>query len=284
MNRSTLILRLLSCLAFIFAAISCDDNDSFHKKDIVQLSTKEITARVDAEFSVEVSLANREAIHSILVKKTRSGQTAADFTTVTLDVENTVFPYTFTDVVKIEDEEGIPVYSFYGLDADGNQVDATDLLLKVELVDLKRLLKFDWLQKSYTENGTEMINGSYAEFADDIYRFNDDYSWECDWGTNAFLSTLVSYCAWKYIGTAESIDSIYTIKYGLSPSWTWEKEITKYDVVQFGKKELTLKTTNAAGVEVKEVFSAVVKSSSFTPYRGANAAGYYVADCNPGSY
>lgn len=89
-------------MAFIFAVISCDDNDSIHEKDIVQPSTKEVTAQVDAEFSVEVSLANREAIHSILVKKTRSGQTAADFTTVTLDVENTVFPYTFTDVVKLK--------------------------------------------------------------------------------------------------------------------------------------------------------------------------------------
>lgn len=284
MNKSTLILRLFSCLAFVFAVMSCDDNDSFHKKDIVQLSTKEVTAEVDAEFSVDINLADKGAIHSILVKKTRSGKVAEDFITVTLDVANTVFPYTFKDVVKIEDEEGIPVYSFYGLDAAGNQVDATDLLLKVELVDLKRLLKFDWLQKSYIENGTEMINTDYSEFADDIHRFNADYSWQCDWGQNAFLGTLVSNCAWKYIGTEEKIDSIYTIKYGLSASWTWEKEITKYEVVEFGKKELSLKTTNAAGVDVKEVFSAVAKSSSFTPYRGADPNGYYVADCNPGSY
>lgn len=284
MNKSTLTLILCSCLALVIGILSCDDNDSYHKKDIVQLSTKEVTARVDDEFSVQIDLADKRTIHTIEVKKTRSGKNAEDFTPVILNVENIQFPYLFKDVVKIEDEEGVLVYSFYGLDADGNQVDATDLLLKVELVDLKRLLKFDWLHKSYTEDGVEKINTEYAEFADDIYRFNADYSWQCDWGENAFLATLVSFCAWKPIGTEERLEFIHTIKYGLSPSWTWEKEITEYEVVSFDKKELTLKTVNAKGVEVREVFSAVPRSSSFTPYRGADPAGYYVADCNPGSY
>lgn len=284
MNKNTFTLILLSCIVFIGMAISCEDNKSFHKEDIVQLSTKEVTAKVDEEFSVTVNLADKSEIHTILIEKTRSGKKAEDFTAITLNVSSTNFPYTFKDVVKIEDEEGIPIYSFYGLDANGNQIDATDLWLKVELVDLKRLLKFDWAQKSYMENGEEMITGDYAEFADDVYRFNQDYSWQCDWGQNAFLGTLVSNCAWKYIGTDNSIDSLYTIKYDLSASWTWEKAITKYEVVEFSKDELVLKTINAKGIEVREVFSAIAPSGSFTPYRGTSPAGYYVADCNPGSY
>lgn len=284
MKKSTLTSILFFCMASVIMNTSCDDNNSFQKKNKVELSTTEVTAQVDDEFSVDINLIDKANIQSIQVTKTRNGKEAEDFTPIVLNVSNMQFPYTFKDMVNIEDEEGIVVYSFSGLDANNKQIDATDLLVKIEFVDLKRLLKFDWLQKSYMENGIEMITGDYAEFADDVYRYNEDYSWQCDWGENAFLGTLVSNCAWKSIGTYERIDSLYTIKYGLSSSWTWEKEITKYEVVEFNKKELILKTINGKGIEIREVFSAIPKSSSFTPYRGANPSGYYVADCKPGSY
>ena len=107
------------------------------------------------------------------------------------------FPYTFTEEIIAGDENGILVYSFYGMDENNSVVDAADLVLTVELAQIPLLLKYDWVLASQTIKGEDTAT---PDLKDDIHRFNSDLTWQVDWGfifSSAALETLNSYCAWQ---------------------------------------------------------------------------------------
>lgn len=285
------ILMLFSCIMVISAMIiSCDDNNSYQKMDIVQLSAKKLTVKVDEELSVAITLSDQNQIKTILIEKTRDGKKAEDFIPVKLDVATIKFPYTFTDIATMEDEEGIPVYSFYGLDANGNVVDVTDLIVNIEVTQLKRLQKFDWEITAQVIAGKNIfIDDPNHEASDNTFRYNADWSWEYDWGTKVGLEVLNATCAYKIIGTENKIDSIYTISYSIFDPNT--PVVTKYKVGKLDETTLELESIqdlSAFDYSSEELvidrFVAVPQSSSFVPYRGSNPADYIIPSCNPGSY
>ena len=288
MKSKTLSMLILSCFSFILLNTSCDNNDE-HDTQLLILSTTKVTAKMNEDFSVDITLNNKESFQNIIVEKTISGKKIESYHK-TLNVAEIQFPYTFKEEVVPEDETGVVVYSFYGMTANGSQLDASDVIVSVNITQLYRLLKYDWKLASQIIQKEE-----YAEpyMKDDVYRFNEDWSWELDWGgtlSASALETLDSYCGWKMIGTDEKIDSIYMIKYNIfSPA---NAVVTKYKVISLQDEELVLESRQDLSFlpgfsdqePIQETYIAEPKSADFTPYRGSDPNSYKVEACKPGTY
>ncbi|PXV59986.1 hypothetical protein CLV62_13312 [Dysgonomonas alginatilytica] len=288
MKIKTLSMFILSCFSFILLNVSCD-NDNEQDTQMLNLSTTKVTAKVNEEFSVDITLSRKESFQKIIVEKSISGKKVETYHK-TLNVAEMQFPYTFKEEVVPEDEKGVVVYSFYGVGADGARLDASDVIVSVNITQLYRLQKYDWKLASQIIQKEE-----YAEayMKDDVYRFNEDWSWELDWGTTlstSALETLDSYCGWKMIGTDEKIDSIYMIKYNIfSPS---NAVVTKYKVIRLQDEELVLESRQDLSFlpgfsnqePIQETYIAEPKSADFKPYRGSDPNSYKVEACKPGTY
>ncbi len=265
-----------------------DDNDT--KDVLLTLSSYEESVKIGDVVSVQLSLSNPEKFSQVLIKKSISGKEVSSYKKE-LNVADEVFPYTFTEEVVSGDEDGIVVYSFYGLDPNGFIADASDLVLTVDLAELPLLLKYDWQLVQQTIQGEDFAT---PDLKDDLYRFNPDLTFEMDWGTilsTAQLETLNACCAWDVDRTGEKVDSLYMIKYNIFQPNT--PMITKYRVVKLADREMVLESRqdlSALGPEfstdeiVTETYSPVSKTDDFTPYRGQNPDSYFVEACNPGTY
>ena len=85
----------------------------------------------------------RKVFSKIVVKKSISRKEVVDYKKE-LNVKDIEFPYTFQEEVVAGDETGVVVYSFYGMNANNLLVDASDLVLTVDLAEVPLLLKYDW--------------------------------------------------------------------------------------------------------------------------------------------
>lgn len=271
-----------------FVIMACSD-DSEKSSGCMNLSALSASVKIGDYLSVNLSLNKENEIQKIVIKKTIDGKAVASYQKE-LNVKDLTFPYTFKEEIIAGDETGVLVYSFYGLDTSGQQVDASDIVVSVELAQLPLFLKYDWGLLSQTIQGSDFAE---AYMKDDVYRFNPDMSWELDWGdikSAGALETLDSYCAWKAIMTGATVDSIYMIKYNIfSPK---SPVVTKYKVLKLENRELILESRQdlsflpgfAKDEKVTDKFQPISKSDDFTPYRGANPDSYFVESCNPGSY
>ena len=189
-------LRFCLCIPFLLGIllplfIACGD-DGGSKENTLTLSSYDEKVKTGDKISVQIVLSNPNKFSKILVKKTISGKEVSDYKKV-IDVKKDAFPYTFNENVISGDEKGIVVYSFYGLDANGRIVDASDLVLTVELAELPLLLKYDWQLVQQIIQGEDYAT---PDLKDDVYRFNPDLTFEMDWGTvlsTAQLETLNAY-------------------------------------------------------------------------------------------
>ena len=280
----------LFILGFVLSAFMACDDDENQRSVLLSLSSYEEKVKIGDSVSIQVSLSDPSRFSKILIKKTISGKEISDYTKE-LNVANLSFPYTFNAQVVSGDENGVVVYSFYGLDVNGAVVDASDLVLTVDLAELPLLLKYDWQLVQQMIQGEDFAT---PDLKDDIYRFNADLTLELDWGTifsAAQLETLNSCCSWDVERTGEKIDSLYLVKYNIFQPNT--PMITRYKVVKLADREMILEShqdLSSLGPDfstdeiVTETYSPVSKSDDFTPYRGKNPDDYYVEACNPGPY
>lgn len=286
--KKLLILPLLLGLIISFAIIACSD-DSENPSECLNLSPLSSSVKIGDYLSANLSLNQEDRVQKIVIKKTIDGKAIASYQRE-LNVKDLTFPYTFKEEIIAGDETGVLVYSFYGLDASGQQVDASDIVVSVELAQLPLFLKYDWGLLSQQIQGSDFAE---VYMKDDVYRFNPDMSWELDWGdikSAGALETLDSYCAWKAITTGATVDSLYMIKYNIfSPK---SPVVTKYKVLKLENREMILESRQdlsflpgfAKDEKVTDKFQPISKSDDFTPYRGANSDSYFVESCNPGSY
>lgn len=283
MNR---ILNSLLVFVLFLLIASCSDDEKTNTS-LLNLDKTKASVQIGDVFNVNISFENKENFKTIKVVKAIGGKVVADYDRV-IDVSTISNPYKFEENVVNGDETATVVYSFYGLDASGKQLDAMDLVLNVDLAYEPLLLKYDWSLISQLIAGYEFAEEPQK---DDVYRFNADKSWQLDWGTkfsSGGLEVLNSYCAWKPIGNGAKIDSLYMIKYNIfSPAVA---EITKYKVIKMENKELILETRQdwswlglAADEKVIEKYEPKSKLPSFNPY-GENDASYVIPACHPGSY
>lgn len=280
--------RILSPL-FVFLLLiliaSCSDDEKTNTS-LLNLDKTKASVQIGDVFNVTISFENKDNFKTVKVVKAIGGKVVADYDRV-IDVSTISNPYKFEENVVNGDEAATVVYSFYGLDTSGKQLDAMDLVLNVDLAYEPLLLKYDWSLISQLIAGYEFAEEPQK---DDVYRFNADKSWQLDWGTkfsNGALETLNSYCAWKPIGASAKMDSIYMIKYNI---FGGPAEITKYKVLKMENKEMILETRQdwswlglATDEKVIEKYETKSKLPSFNPY-GDQDASYVIPACHPGSY
>lgn len=277
-----------SLLVFMLLLLitSCSDDDKINTS-LLNLDKTQASVKIGDVFNVNISFKNKGNFKAVKVIKAINGKVVSNYNRV-IDVSTVSNPYKFEESVINGDEVATVTYSFIGLDASGNQLDAMDCLLNVELAYEPLLLKYDWSLVSQMIAGYEFAEEPQK---DDVNRFNADKSWELDWGSklsSGQLETLNSYCAWKPIGNGAKIDSLYMIKYNIfSPTVA---DITKYKVLKMENKELILETRQdwswlglATDEKVIEKYEPKSKLPSFNPYGDADAS-YVVPSCNPGSY
>ncbi len=198
---------------------------------------------------------------------------------------------TFREEVIAGDETGVVVYSFYGMNANNLLVDASDLVLTVDLAEVPLLLKYDWKLVQQIIQGEDWAT---PDLKDDVYRFNPDLTLEWDWGTvfsAVGLEKLNACCSWDVDQAGAKVEYLYMVKYSVFN--TASPMITKYKVVQLADRKMILEShQNLAGLGpdfstdevVMETYEPVSKTDDFIPYRGENPDNYIIDTCNPGSY
>ena len=281
------IFALFGIASLLFHSCNDDDNTSH---SLLSLSKLEDKVKIGDYTSVTISLDDAKQISKIIVKKTIEGKEIASYQK-SLEVAQLTFPYEFREQIVDGDENGTVVYSFYGQDAQGNVVDAADLVLTVELAEIPLLLKYDWMLAAETIQGE---NTATQDLTDDVHRFNPDQTWQVDWGSvfsDWMLETLNSYCSWQVTTDGSKVKTLSVIHYNIFvPS---VPVITTYNVLQLSDRKMILESFQDLSAfgdqysdheQVLDVYVAVSKSSEFTPYRGSNPDSYYVESCNPGSY
>ncbi len=283
----------LIIVSFFLGAIliimnACHDEDQASRA--LTLSTYEEKVQIGDYASVLVDVTDNSGISKVMIKKSISGQEVTDYQKE-ISLSDTQFPYTFNEQIIDGDEKGVVTYSFYGLNSSGDVVDASDLVLTINIAQLPLLLRYDWQLTEQTIQGEDYATD---DLKDDVYRFNEDLSLEWDWGTifsAAALETLNSTCSWDVDMIGAVVDSLYMVKYNVFQPNT--PVITRYKVVKLADREMVLEShqdLSALGSDfsknelVTEKWSPVTKSNDFTPYRGSNPDNYFIEACNPGSY
>lgn len=287
LKKNCLFLFVLGIL--LSGIIACNDEDNKDGTSLT-LSLYESKVKIGDMISVQISLSNPESVAKLVVKKSISGKEVEGYKKE-LNVKDVSFPYTFQEEVIAGDETGVVVYSFYGMNVDNSVVDASDLVLTVDLAELPLLLKYDWRLVQQIIQGEDWAT---PDLKDDVYRFNPDLTLELDWGTvfSAMqLETLNACCSWDVDQIGAKVENLYMVKYNIfSPTIPM---ITKFKVVQLADRKLVLESRqNLAGLGpdfsedevVREIYEPVSKTDDFTPYRGSNPDSYIIDACNPGSY
>lgn len=281
----------------VFAAVfvvassvtSCHSDDSIFTLPLLSLSKYTETVAIGDTVVVDINLRNASTVSTIKAVKAIDGKDSTPLC-ADINVTGTTFPYTFKHEIENGDEKGILVYSFLAKDATQKLIDASDLVMTVNIAQIPLLLKYDWKLISQIIQGEDYVE---ADMKDDIYRFNSDLTWQLDWGTvfsNNALETLYSTCSWQPVMNGSKVDSLYMIKYNVfSPT---VPIVTKYKVIQLENRKMILESRQdlsflpgyAEDEKVCETYEPVSKTDDFTPYRGSNPDSYYIESCNPGSY
>lgn len=276
-------------IVLLFAIAACDDSEE-QGYQLLTLSSYSEKVKIGDIVSVELSLPENNNISSISVKKTISGKSVEDYNKV-IETKNGTLSYKFEEEVISGDENGVVVYSFYAKNVNDEILDASDLVLTVDLAELPLLLKYDWQLTQQIIQGEDWAT---PDLKDDIRRFNSDLTYEMDWGSilsAAALETLNSYCSWDVDMNGSKVESLYTVTYNIFQPTT--PVIQKYKVIKLADREMVLEyTTDLSGLDpsfsdnelVRETYSPVSKTDDFTPYRGQNPDSYIIESCNPGSY
>lgn len=279
----------VAVLVTAFSVASCHSDESISIPSLLSLSKYTETVTIGDTVSVDINLSNVSNVSTIKAIKSIDGKDSSPLCT-DINVTETIFPYTFRHEVETGDEKGILVYSFIANDATQKQVDASDLVMTVNIAQIPLLLKYDWKLVSQIIQGEDYAE---ADMKDDVYRFNSDLTWQLDWGTifsSSALETLYSTCSWQTVMNGSKVDSLYLIKYNVfSPT---VPIVTKYKVLQLENRKMILESHQdlsflpdyAEDEKVWETYEPVPKTDDFTPYRGSNPDNYYIELCNPGGY
>lgn len=288
-TRKKMFIPLLLGIVLSFIIVACNDGED-QKSQLLNLSSYSEKVKIGDIVSVGLSLPKNSGVSFISVKKTISGKLIEDYNKK-IEVNNDELSYTFTQDVVSGDENGVVVYSFYAMNSNNEILDASDLVLTVDLAELPLLLKYDWQLTQQIIQGEDWAT---PDLKDDIRRFNPDLTYELDWGSilsAAALETLNSYCSWDVDMNGSKVDYLYTVTYNVFQPTT--PVIQKYKVIKLADREMILEyNTDLSSLDpsfsdnelVRETYSSVSKTDDFVPYRGQNPDNYIIDSCNPGSY
>lgn len=270
-------------LCFLFA-YSCMDDDSVSEESKVIPEKTTVAGKIGDVFEILVCFGSDE-ISQLVITKSIDGVKSDDYIKE-VTVKGTSETYLFSQLIEAGDEEGILVYTLSGYDRSKNLIDASDIKVSVTLGGMPLLVKYDWKLMWQTTSGDDT---TISTLTDNIYRFNKDYTWQFDWGEAPTLTEeLRQYCSWKIGGSESQVDSLYLVYFNFLAA---VPTLEGYKVIKLEGDELWIETTMdlswlglSEETQVIEKYTAVVRSSDFTPYRNRNAGNYTWGDCQPGTY
>lgn len=285
MKNRFIIIGCISSILLLF--FSCEYNDSISRNSDVILDKLLFSGYTGDTIKATVTFGSDD-IKKLIITKWVDGQQVPEYM-ISVPVNNTSDSYQFKQEIVVGDEEGALIYTFSGYADEDELVDVSDLAISVTLTDFGRLYKFDWKLTEQTTNGN---NSTTNAMLDNVYRLNNNLSWQYDWGdpAGAGMDVLNQYCAWKYVGTELKVDSIYLIKFGFLSNIP---TINKYKVLKLDNLSLWIQTfmdlswlgdPYTVETPVIEKYVAIPKSTTFTSYRGKNPENYTWASCTPGGY
>jgi hypothetical protein len=263
MNKFLLKFLSLGVIAGVCVIASCSDDEDFDAPTI-NLSMTEVTAAPGDDVSVTVTTTTDAGFQSLVVKKLWEGvsQDEETFTTA----PTTPITYTVTD----EDADHVLTLNFTVTDKEGKTA-AKELVITVELTPLQVLLKYDWRlnEEIWAADQSNQITDAYN---DDVYRFNEDGTYQKSIGAKAddFNDLITNYC---FYDLNENTMRLLMSKYD---GWNLVDITDTLDIVLLNDTEMradvTYRGLNVFDPKYDEVeefqkrFVAVPKASSFDPY------------------
>jgi|GEM_PF-1043624 len=189
--------KLMLCLFTLsLFFISCSDDDSSPNNPTISLSTTTIDVVAGEENSVSVNYTTDVSGGAITITKYLDGTLSGTPETMAAGATG-AFVYNFT--VSVEDSDsGIVKFNFTVTDGDGVSAQV-ELVVNIELTKRQLLLKYDWLlvDEVRVKTGESDINPVYT---DDVYRFNEDGTYQKSIGAMAddFSDLWYKHCKWDF--------------------------------------------------------------------------------------
>ena len=241
---------------------SCDDEEDFAAPTL-SLSETYVTASPGDEVSVTVNTTTDAGFKNLVVKKLWDG-VVQDEETFTSPLTT---PYTYT--VTDEDADHILSLNFTVTD-NASKTASSDLVITVELTPLQLLQKYNWrlseeIRKKTNEND---ITDAYT---DDVYRFNEDGTYDKSIGEKAddFGDLWYNYCYYDLNEESMRLLMSRTGAFGEEVTDTLNITViddTKFhaDVTYYGLDQFDPNYDPAE--EYEKRFVAVAKTDTFDPY------------------
>jgi hypothetical protein len=269
--KKSLIITL--CLGIILT-VSCKKDEE--KVPSVNLSQNSLQIKTGETVQVTVNVVNMEELGKVVITKKGDGASLGTSEVLPSAITGNSFTFNY-DVVAGDADYTTVVFTFtpYNKGLTAVTSEETDLVLTIELGPRDLLLKYDWLYLS--EDITPSfpnVNSLSEKRRDDLYRYNEDKSWEVDFGAlNDDFDGWSGYCSWKLDDTDQDNMVLYRNTFGIfTPDVTVTdtfkiKKLTADELWYEWHVDLTA-FGGTADETVLSKFSAQPKSNDFTPYRG----------------
>jgi len=265
--RSNKLITLSVCGALIGMVLvsSCKKEESFTDPSI-SLSTTSVTASPGDEVDVTVTISADPEAKSLVVTKLWDGSAQSTDNVTALSSNSIPFKYTVT----LDDADHITTLNFLLTDSRGNTAEK-ELVIDVKLTPIQLLKKYNWklTEEIRKKTNTNDINDVYT---DDVYRFNDDGTYNKSIGAKVddFSDIWFNYCYYNLNETSMRLLMSRTGAFGESVIDTLnitvlDNEKLYADVTYRGLDVFDPSYDPVEAYEKRLV--AVAKTSSFDPYQ-----------------
>ncbi|MGC1243890.1 MAG: hypothetical protein WA874_20015 [Chryseosolibacter sp.] len=267
MKRSLFTYLSVGIMAGTAFLISCKDDEDFAAPTLT-LSETAATASPGDEVSVTVTTTTDAGFKNLVVKKLWDGVSQEEETfTAPLTA-----PYTYT--VTDADADHILVLNFTVTDNKGTTA-SSELVVTVELTPRQLLLKYNWRLSEEIRKKTNQ-NDISDVYTDDVYRFNDDGTYDKSIGAKVddFGDIWYNYCYYDLNDNTLKLLMSRTGAFGEKVTDTLNIKViddTKLhaDVTYYGLDQFDPAYDPAEDYEKR--FVAVAKTSAFDPYKAGAA-------------
>ena len=280
-------------MSFLFIGcillISCSDDDESPNAPSISLSQTTIDVQAEQSNSVTVNYASFATSHTITVTKYLDGVMDGASENIPSSTGNGSFTYEFSVTVD-DSDSGIIKYNFTITDNIG-QVSQTELVVNIELTKRQLLLKYDWLltDEIRVKTGASDIDPNTA---DDVYRFNEDGSYQRSFGALVVETwdDWYNHCQWD-LNEETGVLKLYRIGafgtnvYDVMTITLINKEEINADIVYLGLD--VFDPSYDTEEDYIKKFAAQAKGGSFDPYRAGSdddATGAYGTACGEADF
>jgi len=277
MNKKNVLSVLCATVLGLFMVVSCSNEDDSTAAPTITLSTNSVEANAGESINVSATFTAEAGVTSLTITKLLDGQVdGTPEVRVGLSESGTV---SFDYLIAVDDSDFILKFNFSLLDEEGRSAQ-TEVVVDVQLSKRQLLLKYNWALNQEIR-GLTGENDITAAYTDDIYRFNEDGTFDKSIGAMAddFSDLWYNYCKWDLNEDTGKLlmhrtgaflgNVVDTLNISVIDKTALEANVTYYglDVFNTGSEAVPYEAVE----EYLKKFVAVAKGSNFDPY-GSGAA------------